>query len=279
MVVSKIGGTSAPTVKSEFKDMIGHRVAVVPVPDIAKVRAELAEEFPHAVSLIDRMLSDLPGRPHVKFAVTLLVGPPGCGKSRLGRRIGEACGLYVHGFDGAGRDAAYGGTARRWNTGEPAWPLIGIRDAKSATILCLVDEIDKGGISQINGSLVKTILPLLEPETSGRFMDPYLQSAVDLSNVSYVLTANDDKDLPKPLRDRCRILRMPPISAEHVGAICIRIVRDIATERGLGPGWFPGLDGDEIEIAQRLLGDGSIRRLRMIVERLLAARETNAARN
>ena len=93
------------------------------------------------------------------------------------------------------------------------------------------------------------------------------------------MTANEDKDLPAPLKDRCRVLRMPPIKPEHVPAIVRGLVVDLAKERGIDERFVPALDGDEIEIAQRMLGDGSIRRLRAVVERLLAQRETSAPRN
>jgi hypothetical protein len=284
VVVGAIGGVSASShardVREEFKDMVGVRVPLAAVPDVAKVRATLVSEFPHAEAVIDVMLSDLVGREHVKFRTTLLVGPAGSGKTRLARRIAEVCGLYVHAFDGAGAsDAAFGGTGRRWNTGEPCWTLIGIKAAGHANPMIVVDEIDKSGTSKYNGNLVNSLLPVLERETAKRFPDPYVQAPIDISHVSYVLTANSDVELPKPLKDRCRLLHMPPIAAEHVPAIAAGIVKDIAADKGLDPRWLSALDGDEIEIARRLLRDGSIRRLRAIVEKLLAARETIAMRN
>lgn len=284
VVLPNVGGLSsgshAKEVHAEFKEFVGKRIPLVAVPDVEEVRAELVAEFPHAVTLIDIVLADLVGRQHVKFAPTLLVGPPGCGKTRLARKIGETCGLYVGAFDGAGAgDAAFGGTGRRWSTGEPCWPMIVIKAAGHANPLIVVDEIDKAGTSRHNGNLVSSILPMLEIETAKRFADPYIQAQVDVSHVSYVLTCNDDKDLPRPLKDRCRPLHMPPIKAEHVPAIAAGIVRDIAKERGLDPRWLKPLDGDEIEIAQRMLGDGSIRRLRILIEKLLALRDTSALRN
>ena len=226
------------------------------------------------------LLSDLPGRDWVRFRHTLVVGPPGCGKSRFVRKLGEALGVYVGSFDGAGAgDAAYGGTGRRWSSGEPCSPLIVIKACGHANPIVLVDEIDKAATSRHNGSLYSSILPMLENETAARFADPYLQAQVDVSNVSHIMTANEDKDLPAPLKDRCRVLRMPPIKPEHVPAIVRGLVVDLAKERGIDERFVPALDGDEIEIAQRMLGDGSIRRLRAVVERLLAQRETSAPRN
>ena len=283
VVVPALGGVEgamAKEVKAAFEPMVGRKIPAYPVPDIAKAKTVLVGEFPHAESLVNVLLSDLPGRPHIKFQNTLIVGPPGCGKSRFARRIGEALGVHVGSFDAAGTsDAAYGGTGRRWSSGEPCWPLIVIKASGHANPLVLVDEIDKAGTSRHNGSLYSSILTLLEPETAAKFSDPYIQAQVDVSNVSHILTCNDDKNLPAPLKDRCRVLRMPPIKPEHVPAIARGIVVDLFRERGLDARWVTPLDGDEIEIAMRMLGDGSIRRLRVVVERLLARRETSAQRN
>ena len=284
VVLPKVGGTTHTTAAkeaaAEFKSIAGIRLPLIPVPNLPTTRRTLVREFPHVADVIDRMLADLSGRETVKFAPTLLVGPAGCGKSRFARRIGEACGLYVASVDGASAsDAAFGGTSRRWSSGEPSKPLAVVKDCRQASALILVDEIDKAGTSRHNGNLVNALLPMLEVETARRYPDIYTDVAVDLSHLSFVLTANDDVGLPRPLLDRCRILRMPPITADHVPALAGAIVADLAAERGVDPRWVPGLDGDELEIAQRLLGDGSIRRLRSIIERLLAARETRAARN
>jgi ATP-dependent Lon protease len=154
-----------------------------------------------------------------------------------------------------------------------------IKAAEIANPIVLIDEVDKCGTGTSNGSLTRALLPMLESETAQRYPDPYIQSAVNLSHVSFIMTANDDTVLPHALRDRLRILRMPRIEIEHVPAVAAGIVMDLAAERGLDGRWVKPLDGDEIEIAQRLLADGSARRLRAIVERLLAVRESGAMRH
>jgi hypothetical protein len=284
VVVSAVGGTTKSTqareAAAEFADIVGRRLPLYPAPDVAQVRSAMVAEFPYAVKMIDVVLSDLIGRDACRFRPTVIVGPPGRGKNRFVRRLGELCGLYVDWYDGAAAgDNSYGGTARRWSSGEPCKPLMVIKTCGHANPLCVVDEIDKGATSDHNGSLTKALLPMLAHETSVRFADPYVQLGIDLSHVSFILTANDDSKLPVTLKDRLRVLRMPALTQDHLPAVVAGIVADLASDRGLDSRWVPMLDGDEMEIARRLLGTGSIRRLRDIVDRLLVARETQAMRN
>jgi ATP-dependent Lon protease len=94
----------------------------------------------------------------------------------------------------------------------------------------------------------------------------------------YLLTCNDDTALSAPLRDRLRVIRLPVPTAEHLIPLARTIVADIAGERGGDPRWFPALDDGELAIAEELWPGGSVRRLRAVVERILAYRES-APRN
>jgi hypothetical protein len=283
VVIPAIGGKDSKTGKElaeEFKAITGKRIPLRSVPAMVPARKTLLSEFPYAERVIDVLLSDLEARDDIYFRPTVIVGSPGCGKSRLIRRLGEVIGVYVGRYDGsASEDNAIGGTARRWSTGEPCWPISVIRAAGHANAILHVDELDKSATAQRNGSTAHALLPMLEVETARRYPDPLLQSDVDISHVSFLLTVNDDSGLPAPLKDRLRILRMPNMGPEHVQAVADSIVAEIAKDRGVNVGWYPWLDGDELEIARRLLGDGSIRRLRAIVERLIAARDSRAPRH
>jgi ATP-dependent Lon protease len=250
----------------EFRAITGERLPLA--------RATLRDEFPHLHAAIDVLLTGLVEGEPVRLRPTLLVGEAGGGKSRLARRLAETLALPLHRFDGSGSsDNTFGGTPRRWSSGEHCTPLEAVRRHKVSNPVVVVDEIDKAGRSHHNGALTSALLPFLEAESARAYPDPYVQSEVNLSHVSYLLTCNDDSMLPGPLKDRLRIIRLPRPTIEHLPALARGIVADIAKERGGDPRWIPGLDDPELAIAEKLWRGGSVRRLRAIVERLLAYRE------
>jgi hypothetical protein len=276
VVLSAIGGTTLTSAGkeagAEFRKIVGRRLPLAAVLDVAGIRRALVGEFPYAEAQIDVVLGDLSG-PYVRLRPTLLVGEPGGGKSRLARRLAETLGVGLHRFDAAGSsDNAFGGTPRRWSSGEHCVPLEAVRRFAIANPIVLIDEIDKAGRSRHNGSIVESLMPFLEAETSRNFPDPFIQTDCDLSHVSYILTANSDVDLPAPLRDRLRIVRLPRPTAEHLPAVCRSVVADLARESGSDVRWYPHLDADELWVVERLWAGGSLRRLREIVSRLLLKR-------
>jgi hypothetical protein len=273
VVLPKIGGiensSSGRDAKAAFAAIEGKRLSVTPTPDIEEARRALAAEFPYAAT----QLGDMVGAASVRIRPTLLVGPPGCGKTRLANRFSRIAGLYVVRFDGAGAsDSAFGGTPRRWSTGEPSVPVGALLAAQKADAMCILDEIEKAGTSGHNGRLADSLLPFLEAETARRYPDPYVQAEVDVSRVSYLATANDEMLLPRPLRDRFRLLRISAPTAADLPALARGIVADLARESGSDPRWFPDLDEDELWMAGELWNGGSVRRLRDIVARIVVKR-------
>ncbi len=280
VVLPLLGGTNKTTsgkeVAQEFNSIVGETLPFATASDITLVRARLTDEFPHLVSQIDILLTGVVGGAPVRMRPTLLVGPHGGGKSRLVRRFSEVLDVPLHRFDGAGSaDNAFSGTPRRWSSGEHCVPLEAIRRAGVANPIILVDEVDKAGKSHNNGSLDRALLPFLEPENARAYPDPYVQSECDLSYVNYLMTANDAMLLPAPLRDRLRIIELPQASIDHLPQLTRTIVAEIAAMNGGDVRWFPPLTDQELAIAERLWPGGSTRRLRAIVERLLAYREQN----
>jgi ATP-dependent Lon protease len=186
--------------------------------------------------------------------------------------LGQVSGLHVARFDGAGAsDSAFSGTPRRWSTGEPSFPLSTLLAARKADGLVILDEVEKGGTSAHNGNFANALLPFLESETARVYPDPYA-GQVDVSRVSFIATANDELLLPKPLRDRFRLLRIPAPTAADLPAICRGVMADLVEESGSDPHWFSPLESDEIDAVGQLWSGGSVRRLRDIVARLIVRR-------
>jgi ATP-dependent Lon protease len=210
----------------------------------------------------------------------LIVGEPGGGKSRFARRLGETLGLNVWREDASRADGAvFGGTDRRWHSAEPCHPFLAVAQGKTANPLVLIDEIEKAATRSDYGRLWDCLLGFLEPETNARYPDPALQTNLDLSQVSYIATANSLDPLPSPIRDRLRVVRFPKPLADDFDALLPAVTADLARERGLDERWIPPLDGFERAVIAQHWGGGSVRRLRRIVEAILRERDLRAARN
>ena len=272
--------TKLKDVLGPLKGAINVSLPLIEVPSLHEARSTLAFEFPYALDVIDFALADLVGRSTVLLRPLLLVGDPGGGKSRFGRRLGEVLGLPIWRSDASRADGAvFGGTDRRWYTAEPCHPFLAVAQGKVANPAVLLDEIEKAAIRNDYGRLWDCLLSFLEPETNCRYPDPALQTNLDLSQVSYIATANSIDPLPAPIRDRFRTIRFPKPGREHLDALLPAVVANLVKERGLGVEWIRPLDGAERMVIGRYWNGGSVRRLRRIVEVILRERDTMESRH
>jgi ATP-dependent Lon protease len=285
LVVARLSTEEMKNVKLKdilgpLKSVINAPLPLVEVPPLHEARNALLFEFPYAIDVIDFALADLVGRTKIRLRPLLFVGEPGGGKSRFARRLGEVLGLHVWRTDAGRSDGAvFGGTDRRWYSAEPCHPFLAIAQGKTANVLVLLDELEKAATRSDHGRLWDCLLGFLEPETNFRYPDPALQTNLDLSQVSYIATANALDPLPSPIRDRFRIVTFPKPTANHLDALLPAVLADLAKERGLDQSWVPPLDGVEREAVAKHWPGGSVRRLRRVVEAILRERDVRATRN
>jgi len=187
--------------------------------ELAHARSVLDEHHEGLDDVKDRILEFLAVgayKGEISGSILLLVGPPGVGKTSIGRSVADALGrkFYRFSLGGMRDEAEIKGHRRTYIGAMPGKFVQALKEVQVANPVIMLDEIDKIGAS-FQGDPASALLEVLDPEQNSEFLDHYLDLRVDLSKVLFICTANQLDTIPGPLLDRMETLRLSGYIAEE----------------------------------------------------------------
>ena len=194
--------------------------------DLKRARLELDAHHEGLEDVKKRILEFLAVgafRGEIAGSILLLVGPPGVGKTSIGRSVADALGreFYRFSLGGMRDEAEIKGHRRTYVGAMPGKFVQALKEVQVSNPVIMLDEIDKIGASY-QGDPASALLEVLDPEQNSEFLDHYLDLRVDLSKVLFICTANQLDTIPGPLLDRMETLRLSGYVAEEKLSIAKR---------------------------------------------------------
>lgn len=241
--------------------------------DIAAAQAVLDEDHYALEKVKDRIVEYLAVQARtnkLKGPILCLVGPPGVGKTSLGKSIAKATGReFIRQSLGGVRDEAEIRGHRRTYIGSlPGKIVTNLRKAGTSNPLFLLDEIDKLG-QDFRGDPASALLEVLDPEQNSKFNDHYLEIDIDLSDVMFVTTANT-LNLPQPLLDRMEIIRLEGYTEDEKVEIAERhLIAKQVEAHGLKDGEFTLTNEGLRALIQRYTREAGVRTLEREIAKLV----------
>jgi hypothetical protein len=260
--VQRSEGPQSDLTATQSATMLLETLLELHCPGFGEIITDIVQEASLALHL---------GQPWLQLRPRLLVGPPGCGKTHFAQVLGQisGCGSALFNAGGSIDNRMLAGTARGWHSAQPCWPLLMMRQLRSANPVLIVDEIDKVSKETRNGNLHDTLLAMLEPSSAGHYQDECLLAAADLRSINWIFTANDVALIPDALRSRLKVYHIAPTSGPIPEALIDQLLGDIARDHQVRLEDLPELSSD-VRAAITQMPQRDTRRLQSALRQCLA---------
>jgi ATP-dependent Lon protease len=268
---------------SEYAPTLSHLELILDLPwhrvtedrhDLARARAVLAAGHHGLSEVKERVLEHLAVmqlNPEARAPIVCFSGPPGTGKTSLGRSIAEALGRRFDSLSLGGMhdEGELRGHRRTYVAAMPGRVLTALRRAGARNPVLMLDEIDKLGAPSHQGDPAAALMEILDPRENVAFRDNYLDLPFDLSGVFFITTANNLEAIPRPLQDRLEVISFSAYTLQEKlqiarGHLWPRQLR----EAGLRPEQVELPDASLEHIIERHTCEAGVRQLERALARL-----------
>jgi hypothetical protein len=248
------GGTSENKRHEGLRDLGKPKALLIANAEHCNKLTSLQKQLPQYSSLLQELramvLAQAAANKPLNLGRLLLVGAPGNGKSWLCEQIAKALKLPFLIIQLAGNNdtMVLRGSQPQWSNADAGRPVKFIASCSVANPLIIIDEVDKTPANSPNGNLTDTLLMLLEPENARQFMDNFLETPINMSFASYMLTANNIDRLESHFISRVRI---QPISAPNhaeMRNLAAQLYQKHLATMGLSPYFAPELNEQELDL-------------------------------